>query len=155
MINPADDAKTLKKTRAWLYTISKDLQNHTRITAAQQDTSYRLGKLPGTHTKLEKDQTSVVAQSCLPQTPSPCFKHQAKCSKNLSKINLHQLQYVWSLKRENSQVSRMISRSKLVFLPLFLKNTALIVKLLRNSTGWFSNQSIDFTKLKWNQSIKK
>ena len=70
------------------------LLNHTRITPAQQELSCRPRKLPGTHTKLEKDQTSVVAQSCLPQTPSPCFKHQAKCSKNLSKINLHQLQYV-------------------------------------------------------------
>jgi len=31
-----------------------------------------------THTKPEKDQTSVVAQPCLPQTPSPSFKHKLK-----------------------------------------------------------------------------
>jgi len=49
-------------------------KNDTRITIAQQDTSFRLGKTQGTHTKLEKDQTFVVAQCCLPQTPSPSFK---------------------------------------------------------------------------------
>jgi len=35
------------------------------------------------------------------------------------------------------------------------KITALIVKLLQNSTSWFPNQSVDFIWLKWNQSIKK
>jgi len=35
------------------------------------------------------------------------------------------------------------------------KNTTYIVKLLQNSTGWLSNQSVDFTWLKWNQSIKR
>jgi len=47
----------------------KRLLNHTRITLAQQEPSYRTGKLPSTHTKLEKDQTSVIAQPSLPQTP--------------------------------------------------------------------------------------
>jgi len=46
----------------------KRLLNHTRITPAQREPSYRPGKPPGTHTKLEKDQTSVVAQPSLPQT---------------------------------------------------------------------------------------
>jgi len=46
----------------------KRLLNHTRITPAQQEPSYRPGKPQGTHTKLEKDQTSVVAQPILPQT---------------------------------------------------------------------------------------
>ena len=54
----------------------KRLLNHTRITTTQHDTSSRPGKPPSTHTKLEKDQTSVVAQPCLPQTPSPSFKHK-------------------------------------------------------------------------------
>jgi len=44
------------------------LLNQTRITPAQQEPSCRHGKQPGTHTKLEKDQTSVVAQPSLPQT---------------------------------------------------------------------------------------
>jgi len=39
----------------------KILLNHTRITPAQQEPSYRPGKPLGTHTKLEKDQSSVVA----------------------------------------------------------------------------------------------
>jgi len=39
----------------------KRLLNHTRITPAQQEPSCRPGKPPGTHTKLEKDQTLVVA----------------------------------------------------------------------------------------------
>jgi len=46
----------------------KRLLNHTRITLAQQEPSCRPGKPPRTHTKLEKDQTSVIAQSILPQT---------------------------------------------------------------------------------------
>ena len=54
------------------------LLNHTWITTTQQDTSCRPGKPPSTHTKLEKDQTSVVTQPCLPQTPSPSFKHKPK-----------------------------------------------------------------------------
>jgi len=109
----------VKAIRVWLCTISKDLQslhpytfkirkntqkrllNHTRIKPPQQDTSCRLGKPPSTTTKVKKDQTSVVAQTCLPKQPSSSFKHQAKCSKNWSNINLHRLQYVWSQKREN------------------------------------------------------
>ena len=46
----------------------KKLLNHTKITPTQQEPSYRPGKPPGTHTKLGKDQTSVVAQPSLPQT---------------------------------------------------------------------------------------
>jgi len=46
----------------------KKLLNHTRITPAQQESSCRPGKPQGTHTKLEKDQTSVVAQPILLQT---------------------------------------------------------------------------------------
>jgi len=46
----------------------KRLLNHIRIKLAQQEPSYRPGKPPGTHTKLEKDQTSMVAQPSLPQT---------------------------------------------------------------------------------------
>ena len=46
----------------------KRLLNHTRITPAQQEPSCRPRKPPGTHKKLEKDQTLVVAQPCLPQT---------------------------------------------------------------------------------------
>ena len=54
------------------------LLNHTRITTTQQDTSCRPRKPPGTHTKLKKDQTSLVAQPWLPQTPSLSFKHKLK-----------------------------------------------------------------------------
>ena len=46
----------------------KRLLNHTRITQTQQEPSRRPGKPPGTHTKLEKDQTLVVAHPWLPQT---------------------------------------------------------------------------------------
>jgi len=55
--------------------------NHTRINSAQQDTSCKPGKPPSTHTKLEKDQTTVLAQPCLPQTPSPSFKHKQKAQR--------------------------------------------------------------------------
>jgi len=46
----------------------KRLLNHTRITPAQQEPSCRPRKPPRTQTKLEKDQTSVVAQPSLPQS---------------------------------------------------------------------------------------
>jgi len=46
----------------------KRLLNHTRITLGQQKPSYRPRKPPSTHTKLEKDQTSVVTHSGQPQT---------------------------------------------------------------------------------------
>jgi len=46
----------------------KRLLNHTRIVPTQQEPFYRPRKPPGTHTKLEKDQTLVVAQPILPQT---------------------------------------------------------------------------------------
>ena len=46
----------------------KRLLNHTRVTPAQQEPSCRPGKPPGTHPKLEKDQTSMVAQPILSQT---------------------------------------------------------------------------------------
>jgi len=39
----------------------KRLLNHTRVTPAQQEPSCKPGKPPSTHTQLEKDQTSVVA----------------------------------------------------------------------------------------------
>ena len=42
--------------------------NHIKITPAQQEPSCKPGKPPSTHTKLEKDQISVVAQPSLPQT---------------------------------------------------------------------------------------
>jgi len=58
------------------------LLNYIRIAPAQQEPSYRPGKPPGTHTKLEKDQTSVIAQPSLPQTTFSKLQTQAKGSKN-------------------------------------------------------------------------
>jgi len=46
----------------------KRLLNHTRVNPTQQEPSCRTGKPPSTHTKLEKDQTSVAVQPSLPQT---------------------------------------------------------------------------------------
>jgi len=46
----------------------KRLLNHTRDTPTQQEPFCRPGKPSGTHIKLEKDQTSVVTHSSLPQT---------------------------------------------------------------------------------------
>jgi len=73
------------------------LLNHTRITTAQQEPFCRLGKPPGTHTKLEKDQTLVVAQPYLPQTPSLSFKHKPKAPRidprsifNICNLNDHE-----------------------------------------------------------------
>jgi len=62
--------------------LHKRLLNHTRVTPAQQEPFCRPRKPPGTHTKLEKDQTSVVAQPSLPQTIFSKLQTQAKGSKN-------------------------------------------------------------------------
>jgi len=59
----------------------KRLLNHTRITPAQQEPPCTPGKPPGTHTKLEKDQTSVVAQPCLPQTTFSKLQTKPKASR--------------------------------------------------------------------------
>jgi len=59
----------------------KRLLNHTRITPAQQEPSCRPGKPPGTHIKIEKDQTSVVAQTCLPQTTFSKLQTKPKASR--------------------------------------------------------------------------
>jgi len=59
----------------------KRLLNHTRFTPAQQEPSCRPGKPPGTHTKLEKDQTSVVTQPSLPQTPFSKLQTKPKASR--------------------------------------------------------------------------
>jgi len=48
----------------------------------QQEPSCRPGKPPGTHTKLKKDQTSILAQPYLPQTTLSKLQTQAKSSKN-------------------------------------------------------------------------
>jgi len=59
----------------------KRLLNHIRVTPAQQEPSCRPGKLLGTHSKLEKDQTSVVAQACLPQTTFSKLQTKPKASR--------------------------------------------------------------------------
>jgi len=63
----------------------KRLLNHTRITPAQQEPSCRPGKPPSTHTNLEKDQTSVVAQPCLPQTTFSKLQTKPKAPKIVSR----------------------------------------------------------------------
>ena len=47
--------------------------------------------------------------------------NQAKSSKNWSKINLQQLQHIWSRRREFPQVSRTNSCFKMINKPLFRK----------------------------------
>ena len=58
------------------------LLNHTRTTPTQQEPSCRPEKPLGTHIKLEKDQTLVVAQPNLPQTTFSKLQTQAKSTKN-------------------------------------------------------------------------
>jgi len=59
----------------------KRILNHTRITPAQQEPSCRLGKPLDTHTKLEKDQTSVVVQPCVPQNTFSKLQTKSKASR--------------------------------------------------------------------------
>ena len=129
----------------------KRLLNHTRITPGQQKASCRPGKPPGTHTKLEKDQTSVVAHSILPQTTFS--KLQTKPS--TLRIDPRSIFNSYSLndhERESFHNNFILKNDENYSLS---KITTLIVKLLRNSSGLFLNQSVNFTWLKWNQLIKK
>ena len=59
----------------------KRLLNHKRITPTQQEPSCGPGKRPDTHKKLEKDQTSVVAQPILPQTTFSKLQTKPKAPK--------------------------------------------------------------------------
>jgi len=52
--------------------------NHTRVTPAQQEPSCRPRKPPSTNTKLEKDQTSVVANLAYHKPLYPSFKPSQK-----------------------------------------------------------------------------
>jgi len=76
---------------------TKRLLNHTRITPAQQEPSCRPGKPPGTHTKLEKDQTSMVALLSLPKTSFSKLQTKPKAPRiyprsifNCCKLNDHE-----------------------------------------------------------------
>jgi len=114
----------------------KRLLNHTRVTPAQQEPSCRPGKPPSTHTKLEKDQTWVVAQPSLPQTTfsklKPSQKLQeliqdqsstaANCMITKERV-FTSFQNNFTLKNDQQH-----SLSKII---------TFIVKLLRNSIGWF------------------
>jgi len=48
---------------------------------SHQEPSCRPGKPPGTHPKLEKDQTLVIAQPCLPQTTFSKLQIKPKASR--------------------------------------------------------------------------
>jgi len=109
----------------------KRLLNHTRITLAQQKRSCRPGKPPGTHTKLEKDQTSVVAQPSLPQTTFSKHQTRPKAPRidprsifNCCSLNDHE--------RESFQSRFALKNDQNTSLS---KITTLIVNLLRNSIG--------------------
>jgi len=65
-------------------------QKHTQKTleSHKNHNSCRPGKSIGTHTKLEKDHTSVVAQPCPPQTPFPSFNHTKKNAPRIDPISI-------------------------------------------------------------------
>jgi len=132
----------------------KRLLNHTRVTPAQQEPSCRPRKPPSTHTKPKKDQTWVVAQPNLPQTLSPSFKPSQRLQELIQDQSSTAVNCMITKKRVSTSFLNnfVLKHDQLTSLS---KITVFIVKPLRNSTGWFPNQSVDFTWLKWNQSIKK
>jgi len=83
----------------------KRLLNHTRVTPPQQEPSCRPGKLPGTHTKLEKDQTSVVAQPNLPQTPFSKLQTRPKAPR----IDPRSIFSCCKIQQVDFQINRLIS----------------------------------------------
>jgi len=94
----------------------KRLLNHTRITLAQQEPSCRPGKPPGTHTKLEKDQTLVVAQPILPQTTF------SKLQELIQELIQDQSSIAATRMMTKERVSRTKSCSKMINRHLFRKS---------------------------------
>ena len=95
----------------------KRLLNHTRITLAQQEASYR---------PKAWERSNLNGSTTLPTTNHFLqASNQAKSFKNWSKINLQQLQHLWSRRREFPQVSRIKSCSKMINRPLFQKSQLL------------------------------
>jgi len=103
----------------------KRLLNHTRITPAQQEPSCRPGKPPGTHTKLEKDQTLVVAQPCLPQTTFSKLQTKPKASRIDPRSTFNSCNTYDHEGESFPQVSRTKSCSKMINKPLFQKSQLL------------------------------
>jgi len=154
----------VKATWAWLCTISKDLQsihpytfkifkNTTKDSWITQET-HQHNKNPLADLENHQAHTQSLRKIKLQcSTTQPTTNHflqasnQAKSSKNWSKINLQLLQIVWSWRREFPQVFRTNFALKNDQQTFLSKITTFIVKLLRNSTGWFPNQSVDFTWL--------
>jgi len=112
----------------------KRLLNHIRITPSQQEPSCRLGKPPSTHTKLEKYQTSVVAQPILPQTPFSKLQTKPKAPKIDPRSIFH---YCKLYDHEGESFHKFPEQNRGLKLStnLSFEITAFIVKLLRNSTG--------------------
>jgi len=102
----------------------KRLLNHTRITPAHQEPSCRPGKPPGTHTKLEKDQTSVVAQPYLSQTTFSKLQTKPKASR-IDPRSIFNSCNTYDHEGKFPQVSRIKSCSKMINRPLFRKSQLL------------------------------
>ena len=78
------------------------------------------------HTHKAWERSNLSGSTTLPTTNHFLqASNQAKSSKNWSKINLQQLQHLWSWRREFPQVSRTNSCSKMINLPLFRKSQLL------------------------------
>ena len=132
----------VKATLAWLCTISKVLQsihpytskickNTTKDSWITQE-SHQHNKNPladmetTRHTPKAWERSNLSGSIALPTTYHFLqASNQAKSFKNWSKINLQQLQHLWSRRREFPQVSRIKSCSKMINTPLFRKSQLL------------------------------
>jgi len=103
----------------------KRLLNHTRITPAQQEPSCRPGKPPGTHTKLEKDQTSVVAQPILPQTTFSKLQTKPKAPRINSRSIFNNYNTYDHEGESYHTFPKKKSRSEMINRPLFQKSQLL------------------------------
>ena len=117
-----------KATWAWLYkyakTPQKTLESHKNHTSTARTLLQTWKTTKHTHKAWER---SNLSGSIAHPTTIHFLQasNQAKSSKNWSKINLQQLQHVWSRRREFPQVSRTNSCSKMINLPLFWKSQLL------------------------------
>ena len=131
----------------------KRLLNHIRITPTQQEPSCRPGKPPGTHTKLEKDQTLVVAQPSLPQTTFSKLQTKPKAPRidprsifNSCNTYDHEGESFHKFPETNCALKWSIDLS--------FENHSFYSQTITKFNKFFSNQSVDLTWLKWNSRLK-
>ena len=115
---------TTKTITHYAKTSQKTLESHKNHTSTTR-TLLQTWKTTR-HTHKASERSNLCGCTTLPTTNHFLqASNQAKSFKNWSKINLQQLQHLWSRRREFSQVSITKSCSKMINRPFFRKSQLL------------------------------